>query len=101
MTRAKESNGGADIDLDAIMSDMNALKRDFARLTDHIKQATDGAGSSAAERIEEQATRAYEKLQAQGDRSVKAVRHQIEERPVVSLLIAFAIGLVASRLLSR
>jgi hypothetical protein len=43
----------------------------------------------------------YESLVAQGKRSGKAIGRQVEEQPVVSLLLAFAVGFCVSRLLSR
>ena len=38
---------------------------------------------------------------AQGQRSAKAIGRQIEEQPVMSLLVAFGVGFVASRMLIR
>ena len=92
-------------DIGAIVDDLAALKRDLATLMDHLKtDALNGASEaaqSAIGRISDQAESIYESLAAQGKRSGKAIGRQIEEQPVVSLLIAFAVGFCASRLLSR
>jgi hypothetical protein len=40
-------------------------------------------------------------LAAQGERSMKALTRQVEEQPVMSLLLAFALGFAGSRWLSR
>jgi ElaB/YqjD/DUF883 family membrane-anchored ribosome-binding protein len=95
-------------DLEKILNDFASLKRDFADLIDHVKSgATNGAGDagdavrSSVVRLGEQTRSAYDALAAQGELSAKAIGRQVEERPIVSLLIAFGVGLVASRLLSR
>jgi ElaB/YqjD/DUF883 family membrane-anchored ribosome-binding protein len=92
-------------DIEAIVDDLAALKRDLATLMGHLKtDALNGASEaaqSAVGRIGEQAESIYESLAAQGKRSGKAIGRQVEEQPVVSLLLAFAVGFCASRLLSR
>jgi hypothetical protein len=40
-------------------------------------------------------------LAAQGERSMKALGRQVEEQPIMSLLLAFALGFAGSRWLSR
>jgi hypothetical protein len=84
------SNGEASPDLQAITSDIAALKRDLASLLRNVK------GDVAGE-----ASRVYERMAAQGERSVKALGRQVDEQPVMSLLIAFAVGFIGSRFLSR
>jgi hypothetical protein len=92
-------------DMQAIVDDLAALKRDLATLMSHLKtDALNGASEAAqsvAGRIGERAEGIYESLAAQGKRSGKAISRQIEEQPVVSLLLAFAVGFCASRMLSR
>jgi hypothetical protein len=68
--------------------------------TDALNGASEAA-QSAVGRISEQAESIYESLAAPGKRSGKAIGRQVEEQPVVSLLLAFAVGFCASRLLSR
>jgi hypothetical protein len=89
-------------DLDVIMSDLASLKRDFVTLTDHVKTgAINGAARDAVGQLGDEAKRLYGNLAAQGERSMNAIGHQVEERPVMSLLLAFALGFIGSRLLSR
>jgi ElaB/YqjD/DUF883 family membrane-anchored ribosome-binding protein len=91
--------------IEAIVDDLAALKRDLATLMSHLKTDALNGASEAAQgvigRISDQAEGIYESLAAQGKRSGKAIGRQVEEQPVVSLLIAFAVGFCASRLLSR
>jgi ElaB/YqjD/DUF883 family membrane-anchored ribosome-binding protein len=104
-TTATKSAAETTPDLDTIVEDLAALKRDLATLMNHMKtDALNGASEaaqSAIGRIGDRAEGIYESLAAQGKRSGKAIGRQVEEQPVVSLLIAFAVGFCASRLLSR
>ena len=91
--------------LDALVEDFAAMKRDIAAMA--AKFTTDfGNGASdelhdAVNELNDRATRLYESLAAQGKRSVKAVSDQVEERPLASLLAAFLVGLVASKIMWR
>jgi len=95
----------SNLDLDAIVTDLASLKRDIAALTDHLKtgaiNGVSGATRDAAGHLGEEAERLYGNLAAQGERSMKALGRQVEEQPVMSLLLAFALGFAGSRWLSR
>jgi hypothetical protein len=98
---ASESASG----IDAIMSDLASLRRDFVTLTDHLKtgaiNGATGAARDAAGQIGDEAKRMYGRLAEQGERSRSAIVRQVEERPIACLLTAFALGFVGSRLLLR
>lgn len=93
------------VGFDAIADDIAALKRDLATLMNHIKaDALNGAGEAAQGTIDgigDRVENIYESLAAQGKRSGKAIGRRVEAQPVVSLLLAFAVGFCSSRLLSR
>jgi ElaB/YqjD/DUF883 family membrane-anchored ribosome-binding protein len=93
------------VDFDAIIRDVAALRQDFADLMSQMKSGAFKGANEVAENIlgqlGDKANHLYDNVSAQGQRSVKAIGRQVEERPIVSLLIAFGIGFVASRLLSR
>ena len=90
---------------DTIVDDLGTLKRDFARLMDQMKTgAIDGASETAESllsQLNDRASELYESMSDRGDRSIKAITRQVEERPIASLLVAFGIGMLVSRLLSR
>ncbi|HXQ53080.1 MAG TPA: hypothetical protein VN802_18455 [Stellaceae bacterium] len=95
-------------DLERIVSDLASLKRDLAELFDHVKSGAVGGVGDATDAVRrsvgllgDKARSAYDDVAAQGERSVKAIGRQVEERPITSLLIALGVGFVASRLLSR
>jgi len=106
MTTAKsQSDAGATPDLEIIAKDLASLRRDLATLMEHVKTGAiggaDGLARDAADRLGSEGKRLYDNLAAQGERSAKAISRQVEEQPVMSLLLAFAIGFIGSRLLSR
>jgi hypothetical protein len=87
------ANGGRH-DLDTIRGDLDALKADFGGLLKHVKSGTvDG--------VSDEAKRLYGKLAAQSGESLEAFTHQVEEKPLASLLIAFGVGFIFARILSR
>jgi ElaB/YqjD/DUF883 family membrane-anchored ribosome-binding protein len=92
-------------DLSAIGDDVALLKRDLSRLMNHVKNGTfDIATEStqeAVERLSDEADRLYRGLAKKSARSVKAISRQVEEQPLTSLLVAFGVGLIGGRLLSR
>jgi ElaB/YqjD/DUF883 family membrane-anchored ribosome-binding protein len=92
-------------DLSTIGDDVVLLKRDLSRLMDHLKNGTfDVAKESTqevVERLSDETDRLYRSLTKQSGRSVKAISRQVEEQPLASLVVAFGIGLISGRLLSR
>jgi hypothetical protein len=90
---------------DSIVDDLAALRRDFAALTSQMKlgalNGTNGAAAGVLEQLGGKANHIYDSVAGQGERTTKAIARQIEEQPLMSLLIAFGVGIVASRLLSR
>jgi len=90
-------------DLDAIAKDVAALKRDLAALRAHIRSgATDGLAGAARQtttQLAEEAKELYAKLAAEGERTAEMLGRHVEEQPLTSLLLAFAAGLVAGRLM--
>jgi ElaB/YqjD/DUF883 family membrane-anchored ribosome-binding protein len=102
MTSTSKNQDQESPDLAALMNDLAALKRDFAALTGHLKA---GAGSAAARDVAEQLGdemhRLYEALGQRGERTAKALSRQVEEQPLASVLVAFGLGFILSRLLSR
>jgi hypothetical protein len=96
---------GSDIDLDTIVEDIEALKRDVGKVLEHLKTGTvDSAVDSAmgfAEHLSDEAIGLYKDLSKRGQKTAKAISRQVEDQPGTSLLIAFVAGFIASRLVSR
>lgn len=105
MKRSVKSEPTEEPDIDRVKEEISALTRDLALLIDKLKTAAaDGSVEAVRESVEQLGDRArmlHETLGAQGERSANAVTRQIEAHPVVSLLVAFGVGFLASRLLAR
>jgi hypothetical protein len=99
--RLQEHRMAAKTDIEAISDDITALKRDLAALVDHVKSGARASASGAASQLSDEAANLYGRLAAEGASSAKKISRQVEEQPVVSLLVAFALGFVGSRLLAR
>jgi ElaB/YqjD/DUF883 family membrane-anchored ribosome-binding protein len=90
---------------DTILDELAGLWRDSARLMEQMKTgAIDGASETAQSlisQLNERASELYENISDRSERSVEAISRQVEEQPITSLLVAFTVGMIAGRLLSR
>jgi ElaB/YqjD/DUF883 family membrane-anchored ribosome-binding protein len=105
LTPKGSSSSDANSDLAAIINDIASLKNDIASLAASLKSnaanTTSEATSKVVDQIGDQASRVYNNLSAQSQKSAKALTQQLEEQPIVTLLIAFALGFFGSRLFSN
>ena len=90
-----------DPDAATLRDDIAALKRDVTSLMEHLKAGATGGAQSAAAQLDEGAHRLYSNVAAEAERSAKAIGRQVEEQPLVSLLIALGVGYIGGRFLSR
>ena len=79
---------------ETIRADIEALKRELAKLMAHVK-------SGAAESAAGEARRLFDAVTGENAEAAEAVKRYVEARPLTALLIAFGIGFTASRLLKR
>jgi ElaB/YqjD/DUF883 family membrane-anchored ribosome-binding protein len=105
MTQSAKRKTAAAPDIDQVKDDILALARDLAVLIEEMKAvAVEESGDAVRESVDAIGSKAralYDRMAAQGEQSAKAVGREIEARPVLSLLIAFAVGFCVSRLISR
>jgi len=89
-------------DLDAIAGDVAALKRDLTALMAHMRgDGIAGAARQATAQLGEEAREFYAKLAAEGERTAQTISRHVDEQPLTSVLLAFAAGFLAGRLLTR
>jgi hypothetical protein len=91
----------SDPTLAVLQEDLAALKRDVSSLIAHLKTGAASGAQSAADQLDGGARRLYDNVSAEGCKSVKALGRQIEEQPVLALLVVLGLGYVAGRLLTR
>lgn len=97
-----------DKELEALRADMAKLRGDVAGLADAVKDAgqrrVDGARESLAEMVtalRDEVRGAFDVARDRSKKSVETVEHTIEEKPLLSLLTAFGVGVLLGKLLDR
>ena len=104
-TTKSRRKAAAPVDLDRLIDDLGTLKTDFAAIIGQIKSgAVDHAGDRAEQllsQLSERANELYETVSEQGSQSVEAVSEQVRARPITSLLVAFGLGFIISRMVLR
>jgi ElaB/YqjD/DUF883 family membrane-anchored ribosome-binding protein len=92
-------------DIDAVIADVAALKRDLAKAIDRFRNTSlDDAVEHVqdlAEQVGDNVTELYRDAAKRGQRSAKALSKRVEDQPLTSMMVAFAAGLVIGRILSR
>jgi ElaB/YqjD/DUF883 family membrane-anchored ribosome-binding protein len=88
-------------DLDVLRADFDALRQDLASVLDTVKGTAASHADAEIDALRKRLDRLGANLQSTGREGVRAVEEQIEERPLVSLAVAFALGLVLGRLFDR
>lgn len=95
--------------------EMAKLRADLGRLRDDVGALTRALGSTVASAARSQGARVrtmvddarsgaesiLEDLEERGRAGVAAVEHQIEERPLTSILVAFGVGVLIAKLMDR
>ena len=91
--------------LDTLRKDISSLVSSFGdTATDEVKtrgRRARAAVGRATDRAGEVWDDATNEASRRGREGVAAVKQQIEERPVISLLVAFGVGLVIGKLINR
>jgi hypothetical protein len=89
-------------DLDTLADDVAALRRDLAALIAHVKDGgISGSARQVTAELGEEAKALYARLAAEGEHTAEAISRRIDEQPLTSVLLAFAAGFVAGRILPR
>jgi ElaB/YqjD/DUF883 family membrane-anchored ribosome-binding protein len=78
----------------ALADDIKALQASFAQLAKDLQ-------GTAVNGATERAKQFGSLVASKADQSAKLVTHQVEEHPLLSVLIAFGVGVLGGRLLSR
>ncbi len=77
--------------------DLNKLSEDISKLRSDLT----GIAEKLLDMGKSEAGVAKDKLLEQGRKTVETVGQKIEEKPLISLLIAFIVGLLLGKLLDR
>jgi ElaB/YqjD/DUF883 family membrane-anchored ribosome-binding protein len=88
-------------DVDAIKNDLDALRKDLASVLETIKGSAKNRAESEIEALQKRLNQIAGDVQTTGRESLLAVEGQIGDKPLVSVAIAFAVGMVLGRLFDR
>jgi ElaB/YqjD/DUF883 family membrane-anchored ribosome-binding protein len=95
-------------DLEAVKEDLSKLRSDIAELTQKLIEMGKSEAGSARNRIETEARNLVRELRhtlnetgERGRRTVESVEELLTEKPLISLLAAFGLGLLFGKLLER
>ena len=84
-------------DTEALRQELERLREDFAQMGKTMKSLANDVGSDAMARMRD----ASEQAKLRAGQAADTVTHTIEERPLVSLLSAFIVGLILGILFGR
>lgn len=95
-------------DVENLRDDLRTLRGDIAELTNGLVNAGQSSVHDLNERLQRevrhrasQARNVFHEARERGEHAVDATRHQIEERPLVSVAGAFGLGMVVGMLMNR
>jgi ElaB/YqjD/DUF883 family membrane-anchored ribosome-binding protein len=99
--QAAFNNGRDAEELDALRSDLDTLRKDFGTLVSALRSNADSRTKPELDAMYQRIATPTDDLQTTGPRALRKVEGKIEQRPFVSLAIAFATGIVLGRMLDR
>jgi ElaB/YqjD/DUF883 family membrane-anchored ribosome-binding protein len=88
-------------DIEAIRTDIDVLRKDLAVVLDRIKGTASSRAEAEVQALQRRINKIADEVQTSGREGVRKIEEHIEERPLVSLAMAFAVGLVLGRLFDR
>jgi ElaB/YqjD/DUF883 family membrane-anchored ribosome-binding protein len=97
------SNGGRNTkeDFDSLRADLDTLRQDVGMLVNTLTSTVSGKAEAELDAMRQRFATLVNDLQTTGQQQVRNVESRIQERPFVTLAMAFASGLVVGRLLDR
>ena len=95
-------------EIENLKKDLASVRSDLGGLLDAGTTAAENAASTAREHLEQETNRLLGRLQAaaeeaggRGRRVLDDVEHELEERPMTTLLSSFGIGVLVGWIFSR
>ena len=85
-------------DIDAIREDIAALKADLAAAVETMRANSASTVSGLAQQISDEASALYREVADRGTKATEALENKVEEQPLTSVLLAFGLGFIISRI---
>lgn len=100
--------GAVGEDYESLKADFKKLREDFTHMASSYKETADNTAKGLVHDLKETGEQAGMKVMDQvgkvkdkGGEMAEQLEHQIREHPMISLMVAFGVGLVASRMMER
>lgn len=90
-----------DKEMDQVKTDIADLREDMATLLRTMKEVGMAEGQELYDRAYERSRRAGERVRERAGETYAAIGREVEERPLTSVLTAFATGFVVGMILDR
>ncbi len=95
-------------DIETLKEDMVKLRTDMTELAKNLLDLGKGEARGAKEKLESEARNLINKLadeldeiSERGKKTVRTMEHEVKEKPLLSLLLAFLVGFLLGNLLDR
>ena len=88
-------------DLEALREDVTRLRADLSQLAKSLVDKGKSETDSAKEKMVDELMAGLKSARVRGNDTVESVEHKIQEKPLMSLLIAFFVGLLLGKLFDR
>lgn len=88
-------------DLDTLKTDLDVLKKDIGTIVQSLKGTATNRAEAEVDAVRQRVGKLAGDLQSQGKEQIRSFEAQIEERPLASLAMAFAIGLIFGKMFDR
>lgn len=96
-----DQNKGLGKDVDTLKEDISKLKDDLASIAETLLEKGKAETDAAKERLGETLSDEFQSARVKGKEKVDSLEDQIRDKPLMSLLIAFVIGLFLGKLFDR
>lgn len=90
-----------DKDIENLKDNMTKLREDLTQISQTLLEKGKSETEVAKDRLIEELKYELDVAKAKGKKTVESVESQIQEKPFMSLLIAFIVGLVLGKLFDR
>ena len=95
-------------EMDTLKADISQLRTDMGELMERFREMgqervddTRSKARSEVERLREQLNQAYEKARQEGREYYDTAQQRLEEHPMTSVGLAFGLGILIGKILSR
>jgi ElaB/YqjD/DUF883 family membrane-anchored ribosome-binding protein len=82
-------------------TDLDTLRKDFATLVSTLKDTASDRAEAELDAMRQRVVKLAHDVQTTGQQQLRRAERSIEEQPLLSVAIAFVIGLVVGRLMDR